>query len=448
MRALARLFFAALLRVFFRRLQVAGRERLPERGPAVVVLNHPSALVDPALIMTLVKRPVSFLAKEPLFRMPVIGSLVRAFDAIPVYRKQDNADTAQNRLTFEKARAVLAGGGILALFPEGTSHDDPKLRPLKTGAARIALGAAAGGLPIQIVPAGLYFTDKGSFRSEALLSFGEPFPVVPAELGPDLEPPSQSVHALTDQIERGLATVTLQAEEQALLDLAARAERILSAGSGERADLARKFDLRKRLVEGQAILGTTMGPRLERLERRLGRFESALEQAGVSPQLVDPGQFRLATVLSVAARTLLFLLALLPLAIAGALIHWPIYQLVRALSRKMAADDRTMLATVKLLASLVFYPALWLALGVAAGVRLSWPAGLGAMALAIGGAAGALAFFERFDWAIGALRALGLFAFRRRAFLRLAQEREAIRDELLALGAELERQQQLAAPGA
>jgi 1-acyl-sn-glycerol-3-phosphate acyltransferase len=133
----------------------------------IFVLNHPSGLIDPAFLLCLAPRRVAFLAKAPLFRMPVIAMLCRAFEAIPVHRRQETgADPVANRATFETARAVLASGGAIALFPEGASHSEPKLRPLKTGAARIALGAAAGltGPPIQIVPAGLYYRAKRTFR--------------------------------------------------------------------------------------------------------------------------------------------------------------------------------------------------------------------------------------------------------------------------------------------
>src|SRR2546426_7312084 len=108
--------------------------------------------------------------------MPVVGFFCRALDAVPVHRRQDAGfDGAQNRETFEAARRVLAHGGAIAIFPEGASHSEPKLRPFKTGAARIALGAAAAlsaAPPVRIVPAGLYYRAKRTFRSAALLYFG------------------------------------------------------------------------------------------------------------------------------------------------------------------------------------------------------------------------------------------------------------------------------------
>src|SRR6476659_10535436 len=85
------------LRIYFRRIEVTGLERVPLDTPLIFVLNHPNALVDPVFLLCLTPRRVSFLAKAPLFRMPVLGYLVRALDSLPVYRHQDEgADITKN----------------------------------------------------------------------------------------------------------------------------------------------------------------------------------------------------------------------------------------------------------------------------------------------------------------------------------------------------------------
>ncbi|HWW74686.1 MAG TPA: 1-acyl-sn-glycerol-3-phosphate acyltransferase, partial [Pyrinomonadaceae bacterium] len=135
------------LRVFFRRIEVVGRRRVPREGACLFVLNHPNGLIDPVFLLCFAPRRVSFLAKSPLFRMPVIGLFVRALDSIPVYRKQDEGEGAasRNRETFERSAALLRRGGTIAICPEGASHSEPYLLPLKSGAARIALGAVSVG---------------------------------------------------------------------------------------------------------------------------------------------------------------------------------------------------------------------------------------------------------------------------------------------------------------
>src|SRR6185369_13067076 len=132
------------LRIYFKRVEVVGLEHVPLKTPVIFVLNHPNALVDPAFLLCLAPRRVSFLAKSPLFRMPILGFFVRALDCLPVYRHQDEGeDVSKNREMFIAARALLARGGTIGICPEGVSHDEPRLKPIKTGAARIALGAVS-----------------------------------------------------------------------------------------------------------------------------------------------------------------------------------------------------------------------------------------------------------------------------------------------------------------
>src|SRR5260370_32150516 len=137
MRRVVPALIRVVAKVFFRRIEIVGWEHVPPGAPVIFAVNHPNGLIDPLFLLCFAPRPVSFLAKAPLLRMPVIGWLARAFETIPVYRKQDNVSTSGNRETFAKARALLQRGGAIAIFPEGTTHSDPRLRELKTGAARI-----------------------------------------------------------------------------------------------------------------------------------------------------------------------------------------------------------------------------------------------------------------------------------------------------------------------
>ena len=76
-------FFRFCLRIFFRRIELLGLERVPRHGAVVFAVNHPNGLVDPLFLLCFAPAPVSFLAKAPLFGYPIIGWIVRAFDTHP-----------------------------------------------------------------------------------------------------------------------------------------------------------------------------------------------------------------------------------------------------------------------------------------------------------------------------------------------------------------------------
>ena len=259
------------LRIYFQRIEVTGVEHVPLDTPVIFVLNHPNALVDPVFLLCLAPRRVSFLAKAPLFRMPVIGYLVKALDSLPVYRRQDEGqDVTKNEETFVAARKLLARGGTIGICPEGVSHDEPGLRPIKTGAARIALAAASTGevKDLKIVPAGLYYTSKTSFRSSALLYFGTPLTVNPVKLEPDGSPPRDAVRQLSTRIEQALRGVILDARHEEARQTIARAERIFSAEArnGESDSLKDELRLQQRFVKAYALLEGHQPERLRRLE--------------------------------------------------------------------------------------------------------------------------------------------------------------------------------------
>lgn len=432
-----------ILRVFFPRIEISGIDRVPRDGPVMLAVNHPNGLIDPLFLLCLSPRPVSFLAKAPLFEMPVISWFVKALGSIPVYRRQDGGfDPAKNRQTFERARAILSSGGVIAIFPEGASHDDPKLRPLKTGAARIALGATSmnnDGPPLTIVPLGIYYTAKGLFRSSALLYFGEPVSVTPAPLKPNGEPPSHAVHAVTDRIERALNDVTLQADEHEALALVARAEEVFSSEDpAAAARLVDKFELRRRFMAGYATLRTHAPERLEAITARITRYETELRDAGLDPHTLKPAAAREAHQMGETIKALALLLVGLPLALIGAIVNYPAYRMVGFIATGLSRGDEGIVATIKLIAGALLFPIAWILVALAVGFSFGALAGVGALLLAPISGYVALLVFERLDELRAGARAVAASRFQRWGYLRLAAERTAIREEIVQLAADLE----------
>jgi len=174
-----------MIHTFFRRVKVDGVEHLPKSGPVILVANHANGLVDGILLMSMLPRWPRFLGKATLFKIAPLKPLLNAAGVIPVYRAKDAkpGDTdraAQNDATFAECRRLLCEGAMVAIFPEGISHDLDTLQPLKTGAARIALTAVEEGASgLTIVPIGLAYDAKATFRSHAVITIGDPIPVEP-----------------------------------------------------------------------------------------------------------------------------------------------------------------------------------------------------------------------------------------------------------------------------
>ncbi|MEO7502851.1 MAG: 1-acyl-sn-glycerol-3-phosphate acyltransferase [Gemmatimonadaceae bacterium] len=443
MRRLIRSALRVILRVFFPQIEISGIDRVPLDGPVMLAVNHPNGLIDPLFLLCLSPRPVSFLAKATLFDMPVIGWFVRALGSIPVYRRQDGGfDPAKNRQTFERARAILSSGGVIAIFPEGASHGDPKLRPIKTGAARIALGAtsmSSDTRPLTIVPLGIYYTAKRIFRSSALLYFGEPISVAPATLKPSGEPAADAVRALTDRIEQALSDVTLQADEHEALALVARAEEVFSSEEPASPDtLVDKFELRRRIMAGYTTLRTHAPERLAAISARITRYETELREAGLDQQTLKPNAARGAHQTGEAVKTLDLLILGLPLALIGAIFNYPAYRMVAFISTGLSRGDEGIVATIKVIAGALLFPLSWIIIAMAMGFFFGVAAGVAALVLAPLSGFVALLFFERIDHLRAAARAVAVSRFQSWGYLRLVAERNAIREEIMGLAAEFE----------
>jgi 1-acyl-sn-glycerol-3-phosphate acyltransferase len=216
------------LKVFYQKVEVLGRANLPDRGPLIVLSNHPSTFMDPIILGCLARQPLHFLAKSSVFGSPVKDWIfTNVFNMVPVYRAQDNADLSKNEEAFVKCHEVLAQGGTLLIFPEGVSLKGKQLQKIKTGAARIALGAEASGTlpsPVQMVCIGLHYHEDATFQTQVTVNVDKPFQVAHL-LESYAGNPAQTVHEVTETIrkrlEKRLVLLQDDREEGMLLQLKA-----------------------------------------------------------------------------------------------------------------------------------------------------------------------------------------------------------------------------------
>ena len=177
---LIRWFAGRLLLLFYREVVHSGHVELPSHRPLLLAANHPNSIMDPIVLTTSMKRPVAFLARAGLFSFAPVGWLLRKFHAIPVMRSQDGGDMTSNKNAFTAAHSQLASGGVVGIFPHGHNVEERRIDDIRSGAARIALGAEAENgwqLNSAIVPVGLNYEDRDRFNSRLLVCWGEPISV-------------------------------------------------------------------------------------------------------------------------------------------------------------------------------------------------------------------------------------------------------------------------------
>jgi 1-acyl-sn-glycerol-3-phosphate acyltransferase len=128
---------------FYCRWHVFNPERVPLQGPVILASNHASYL-DPPLVGAALPRDINYLARESLFRFPVVGSILRGVNAVPVDR--DGGGGAGLKAILDR---LLKGQGII-LFPEGTRTRDGQLQPARSGIGLTVIKSAAPVVPVRV----------------------------------------------------------------------------------------------------------------------------------------------------------------------------------------------------------------------------------------------------------------------------------------------------------
>jgi 1-acyl-sn-glycerol-3-phosphate acyltransferase len=384
------------------------------------------------LLLCFAPQPVSFVAKEPLFRMPVVSWFVKAMQSLPAYRKVDQADTSANKRTFEAARKHLLAGGAIGIFPEGTSHSEPHMKEFKTGAARMALGARSLGAPVQVVPVGLFYSNKAIFRSDCQMTFGQPIEVPVVTLDADGEPPRDSALALTEQIRKGLEAVTVHSESHHALDMIRKTEEIFNATRD--AEIPERVQTLQRFAEVYPLVRAQKPEQVRSLEDLVERHTALLSDLGLSADHADPRDFTVTQVLGYSLKNAFVLALWAPIALIGWIWHMPAYYLVRVAAFFYGGGNIDQKATAKLFCALLTFPLSWILAGMLVGHHCGW---LGGIATILAGPLfgyAALVFKERIERVSLASRGLAVFLTRRRHLLRLAAQRRAIYEQILSLG--------------
>ncbi|KAF8507482.1 glycerol-3-phosphate-acyltransferase [Hysterangium stoloniferum] len=359
---------------FFREIHVVGEENVPEDGPVIVVSTHHNMMIDPAVLSSTFphKRPLHYWSKASLFKHPIANRIMRNTGNIPVDR--ENKD---NQVLFKGTFDALAKGAVVALFPEGTSYTEPRIRQVKDGASWSALeftkwasSNETHSKPLIIIPTGIVYTNKAKYRSRVILSFGKPIQMEEYVVDFLAGSEKNAVKRLTARIEKEMIMLTINAPDWETLYPARMARDML--WPGERSiDPEHYVEISQTMID----LFCTPDPALHDVKNKLLTYHSLLRATNLTnstlsglplPDALNPSAntslpSRLTTLL-VLLRDSLASLIRLPFFIFPLLVHLPAYFIARV-GAKLVEDQEETQAQNKVVFALlllsVVYPAVF-----------------------------------------------------------------------------------------
>ena len=356
------------LHVFFRTLSTQYTEPIPEDRPLIIVANHPSTFMDAMAISAVLKQPVYFLAKGSLFANRFLQIFFNMIHMIPIYRSQDDPTMmAKNEDNFKRCYHFLSKRKTLLIFPEGISKWDRRLHKIKTGTARIALGAEQANhyqLGLVIVPVGINYSEVGIFRSDLFLSFGRPI-AVSRFFSLHREDERKAVDALTDCIRERLEEHTIHIETEEMNLLVEKIEMIYKSKLSDDLGLSLKekiedFGITKNIVEAVRHFYHHDPSRVEALREKITQYAENLDRFRLKDDMLSPDVSR-RSLRSDSLKTILFFLIGLPIYLYGITTNYPPYKLTGVLSGKISGDIEYQ-GPVKLVLGVVLFPLYYLLL--------------------------------------------------------------------------------------
>lgn len=366
--------FRRVIRLYFRTIERLGEPPASDTRGRVFVSNHTNALIDPVVVLTDAACEISPVAKSTLWSIPGLRWLLDRAGAVPIVRRKDNAtkDATANAEVFDKIAAHLGDGGNILIFPEGTSHSEPHLAPLRSGAARMLLAAEERKrVPPTFQAVALEFDARHDFRSRCLVLWGpvREFADVPGD-------GEERVRAATSIMEADLKGLLVEGETHEDRLRIARVAELLATDAGDRT-LGAWSDIGRQVGLASRTLRSVDARVVAQVVQHVDAYYAELERTGLDDAQVAGRSELLDDHAPVSAWKRA---ALAPLAASGFALYAIPYFLPRWIARK-ADPDAT--STLKLGAALVVYP-LWAA-GLVAGsfALLPPPLSIAAAAIAV-----------------------------------------------------------------
>jgi len=356
----------------FREVAVRAADRVPPAGPVLLCVNHPNNLIDSLLVGVVVPRKVHYLANASLYANPILARFLIRAGAIPVHRREDDSEHPdRNAATFTASRDVLRAGHVLAIYPEGITHAEARVQRIKTGAARIAIDYESSRAtadpsplpPLAVVPVGLSFEARKSFRGRVLVAFGKTV-LLEAHVAHARQDSAAAVDELTAAIQAAMeaevvhvdrvdTAEVVRAVEDLYRDELVRQLRVVRNLPPDAIDV---FRVSRTIVEAVEHFKEHDPARVADVWRRIQHYRSLLTAWHVRDQAVDD-RLRIPET-SHRLRESGAAVIGLPVFLYGAAVNLVPYLVPRSLAHTFTRKE-TDYATIRLLASVVAFPLTW-----------------------------------------------------------------------------------------
>ncbi|MBT3252416.1 MAG: hypothetical protein HN995_02205 [Candidatus Marinimicrobia bacterium] len=349
-----------MVNVFYRRIHVENKERVRKKGPVILAANHPNTMMDPMLVALLCGRNPHFLGKSTLFNTKIAKIFFRSVHVIPVYRKMDaEKEMGKNAQVFEKCYQSLEAGNALVIMPEGISQMDGTLHEIKTGTARIGLGAEvrnAFELGVQIVPAGINYSSPTEFFSDVHCRFGRPIDLTEYQ---DLyeKDEYEAVYEVTNQIRDALAKLTTTVEKSESAGVLKNLKKIykmeLAIDLGLDEDLKQHdFSMTRGMADAIDWYSAEHPKHFAQMDRRMNRYLAKVEGLELRDELLSTAAGH--RTITKRAFGLLGVITGFPIYIWGVVNNFFPYR-IPALLVQVLGTSLEYLSTIKMLSGFVFF---------------------------------------------------------------------------------------------
>ncbi len=323
------------IKKYFVDIKIVNEGNIPLDKPVILLPNHRSAFMDPIVIATQLKRTTYFLVRGESFTNKYAITVFNWLKMIPIYRKEYDPDkVGQNKDIFKYCHRLMEKQGCLMIFPEGVCQTKYLLAPIKTGAARIALGAEDENdfeLDIHLVPIGLNYSNPHRFRGNLTIDVGNPM-TLRSYKDEYRKDPIDAVKNLTAEIETQLKDRIITVEDQGEIRIVEQIEGILYSTSQEHS-LANVDWLtkRKRLKDFVQKYNKQDPEGFKVFKATLNRFVGSLKRLGISNEVAIIEKTAKDARLAIVKKIFIAIFGL-PIFIIGFILHIIPFQLTRILS--------------------------------------------------------------------------------------------------------------------